>query len=106
VPLVLHVWLPLPVPGLDYLAPHDPPPDGEVPDPRDAGSDLLGRRLAVPWQGGLRVGWVAALRPARPAETLDLRPAIAWVAGGPLASHPPRAPCCAAQAERCAVPSA
>ncbi|MDA0700333.1 MAG: hypothetical protein O3A02_03890, partial [bacterium] len=71
-PIVLHVWLPLPVPGLDYLAPHDPPPElAETPVPDD-GADLaeeafVGRRLAVPWQGGLRVGWVAAVRPARAA---------------------------------------
>jgi primosomal protein N' (replication factor Y) (superfamily II helicase) len=106
VPLVLHVWLPLPVPGLDYLAPHDPPPDGGAPvgdADGDAAAGLVGRRLAVPWQGGLRVGWVAAVRAARPAETLDLRPAVAWVQGGPRLAAAPRT-MLASQAERCAVP--
>jgi primosomal protein N' (replication factor Y) (superfamily II helicase) len=113
VPLVLHVWLPLPLPGLDYLAPHDAPPDAAGARPRssdhvdaDPGVDLdglVGRRLAVPWQGGLRVGWVGAVRPARPAETLDLRPAIAWVAGRERLAGPART-MLAAQAARCAVP--
>jgi primosomal protein N' (replication factor Y) (superfamily II helicase) len=116
VPLVLHVWLPLPLPGLDYLAPHDAPPDAPGTRPRafgDAGADadpggdgadgLVGRRLAVPWQGGLRVGWVGAVRPARPAETLDLRPAIAWVGGRERLAGPART-MLAAQAARCAVP--
>jgi primosomal protein N' (replication factor Y) (superfamily II helicase) len=43
------------------------------------------------------------VRPARPAETLDLRPAIAWVAGGPRLAPAPRS-MLAAQADRCAVP--
>mgnify|MGYP002621083591 CR=1 FL=1 len=51
-PIVLHVWLPLPVPGLDYL----PPATFGDADPAE------GRRIAVPWQGGLRVGWVAGAR--------------------------------------------
>lgn len=111
-PEVLHVWLPVPVPGLDYLPPHlEPPtasvtPAGAVFDgrlPTLASQELAGRRVAVPWQGGLRVGWVASVRMASAAEALDLRPAIAWLDAGPSLTPPVRA-MLAAQAERCAVP--
>jgi len=100
VPAVLHVWLPVPVPGLDYLPPHAAGSAGPGAGSGDAG---VGRRLAVPWQGGLRVGWVADVRSASAAEALDLRPAIAWVAGEPLLAAPARA-MLSAQAARCAVP--
>jgi len=114
VPTVLHVWLPLPVPGLDYLPPHEPwSVDDPAPDEFAIGADraspgtdaaaAFGRRVAVPWQGGLRVGWVAGARRAAAAEALDLRPAIAWVAGGPRLGAPVRA-MLAAQAARCVVP--
>lgn len=94
-PAVLHVWLPVPVPGLDYLPPHGP-----GAEPPESG---VGRRVAVPWQGGLRVGWVAAVRRAGAAEALDLRPAIAWLAGAATLAAPVRA-MVSAQAARCAVP--
>ena len=111
-PEVLHVWLPVPVPGLDYLPPHADPPNGsstvadsvrDGPRPTAARPELAGRRVAVPWQGGLRVGWVASVRAASAAEALDLRPAIAWLDAGPSLSAPVSA-MLAAQAERCAVP--
>lgn len=106
-PTVLHVWLPLPVPGLDYLPPHDPPDPVDRPgrDPRDgsAARDGEGRRIAVPWQGGVRVGWVAAVRRGTAAEALDLRPAAAWLHGGPRLAPAVRV-MLAEQAARCAVP--
>jgi len=110
------VWLPVPVPGLDYLPPHGPAPqapDAAAPGPEGDGgrasvppataAEAVGRRVAVPWQGGLRVGWVAAVRRATAAEALDLRPAIAWIVGGPMLPGPVRA-MASAQAARCAVP--
>ena len=115
-PEVLHVWLPVPVPGLDYLPPHGPLPlaadagasgaglEGDWASASPATAAVgVGRRVAVPWQGGLRVGWVAAVRRASAAEALDLRPAIAWIAGGPSLGTPVRA-MASAQAARCAVP--
>ncbi|MBW6454306.1 MAG: hypothetical protein K0A98_00335 [Trueperaceae bacterium] len=115
-PEVLHVWLPVPVPGLDYLPPHDPAPRATgttAPDAVGEGDRAtdspataragVGRRVAVPWQGGLRVGWVAGARQASAAEALDLRPAIAWIAGGPALGAPVRT-MLSAQAARCAVP--
>jgi len=78
--------------------------DGDAPSASPAtASEGVGRRVAVPWQGGLRVGWVAAVRRASAAEALDLRPAIAWIAGGPALGAPVRA-MLSAQAARCAVP--
>ena len=110
------MWLPVPVPGLDYLPPHGPAPQamgagasgpegdrGGTSEPPTFAAEAVGRRVAVPWQGGLRVGWVAAVRRASAAEALDLRPAIAWVAGGPSLGAPVRA-MASAQAARCAVP--
>lgn len=115
-PEVLHVWLPVPVPGLDYLPPHGPLPlatDAGAPGAGGEGdwasvapataAEGVGGRVAVPWQGGLRVGWVAAVRRASAAEALDLRPAIAWIAGGPSLGAAVRA-MVSAQAARCAVP--
>jgi primosomal protein N' (replication factor Y) (superfamily II helicase) len=93
VPILLQVWLPLPVPPLDYLPPHtDPPAD-----------DPCGSRVAVPWQGGVLVGLVASVREARPAETLDARPAVAWVAGEERVG-PAGLALLAAQAARAGVP--
>ena len=111
-PRLLHVWLPLPVPGLDYLPPHVPLAVVEADASSSAEADAsiasdadptFGRRIAVPWQGGLRVGWVAGARHASAAEALDLRPAIAWVPGGLRLSAAVRA-MLAAQAARCVVP--
>lgn len=92
-PIVLHVWLPLPVPGLDYL----PPATFGDADPAE------GRRIAVPWQGGLRVGWVAGARAGHAAEALDLRPAAAWVDGEARLGVAVRT-MLSEQAARCAVP--
>jgi hypothetical protein len=112
VPLVLHVWLPVPLPGLDYLAPHDAPPDvgggGLRPDgsrptstrraPRRPRRPAPGGALA----GGLRVGWVAAVRPARRRRRSTCAPRSPGsrrrVAAGPVGAM------LAAQAARCAVP--
>lgn len=98
-PLALHVWVPLPVPGFDYLAPHDAP--------RGAG-DLapdrvpVGARIAVPWQAGVRVGVVVAAHDVG-AAALDLRPAVAWVDDEPWLPAAARE-MLARQAARCAVP--
>ncbi len=101
-PLALHVWVPLPVPGFDYLAPHDPPP-GTDASTADGFEGLVGARIAVPWQGGVRVGVVAAARPVGGAAALDLRPAVAWVDGSAWLGGPALA-MLSAQAARCVVP--
>ncbi len=101
-PLALHVWVPLPVPGFDYLAPHDPPADTDTGDP-DGVETLVGARIAVPWQGGVRVGIVAAARAVGGAAALDLRPAVAWVDARSWL-HAPARSMLAAQAARCVVP--
>jgi primosomal protein N' (replication factor Y) (superfamily II helicase) len=69
VPRALDVWLPLPVPPLLYLAPH----------PIDAGEAdaVAGARVAVPWQGGVRVGIVAEVVEVGAAKGLELKEAIA-----------------------------
>ncbi len=95
-PTAVHVWLPLPVPGFDFLAPHDGPEEG-------ASSAPVGARIAVPWQGGVRVGIAAEVREVGAAAALDLRPAVAWVDAQPYLTEPVRT-LLAAQAERCAVP--
>ena len=92
-PTLLQVWLPLPVPPLDYLPPLSQP----LPD------EPLGARLAVPWQGGVLVGVVAEVRVASIADAIDARPAVAWVALEERLSAPALATL-RAQAARAGVP--
>lgn len=92
-PTLLQVWLPVPVAPLDYLP---PPSQTLLADPR-------GRRLAVPWQGGVLVGVVAAARAAQPAEVLDARPAVAWIGTDERLSEAARV-MLEAQAARAGVP--
>jgi primosomal protein N' (replication factor Y) (superfamily II helicase) len=110
VPTAVHVWLPLPVPGFDFLAPHDGPvpasPEGapiRAGAPASAAHPLVGARIAVPWQGGVRVGIAAAVREVGAAAALDLRPAVAWVDDHAHLTEAART-MLAAQAARCAVP--
>jgi len=93
VPTLLQVWLPVPVPPLDYLPPLSQPLPNEP----------CGARLAVPWQGGVLVGVVAAVREGRAAEALDARPAVAWVGLEEQLSAPALV-MLRAQAARAAVP--
>lgn len=65
------VWLPLPVPPLAYLAPHDGP------------EGCVGARIAVPWQGGVRVGIVARIDELGAAKALELKEAVAVLDDGP-----------------------
>lgn len=99
---MLQIWLPLPLPALDYLAPMASPTVDPPAGPVD-GSWPLGARVAVSWQGGLRVGIVGAVREARSAETLDLRPAVAFLDTEPWLL-PPALQMIEAQARRCVVP--
>lgn len=74
-PRALDVLFPLPVPAFRYLAPYDDP---EGP---------LGARVAVPWQGGWRVGVVVGAADVRGSAALELREAIAWLDRRPFL-HP------------------
>ncbi|WP_167817012.1 primosomal protein N' [Thermus tengchongensis] len=66
---VLQVALPLPLPPMSYL-----PPLGQE------GEEALGRRVAVPWRGEVRVGVVVG-EGGRPSHAL--RHAIAYLDGAP-----------------------
>jgi primosomal protein N' (replication factor Y) (superfamily II helicase) len=78
VPAALDVWLPLPVPPLLYLAPH-----GEA-------LPVAGARVAVPWQGGVRVGVVAEVVEVSAAKALELKEAIALLDDAPWVVAPVR----------------
>jgi primosomal protein N' (replication factor Y) (superfamily II helicase) len=77
VPRALDVWLPLPVPPLLYLAPHG----------REA---VAGARVAVPWQGGVRIGIVAHVVEVGAAQALELREPIGFVDDEPWLLAPAR----------------
>ncbi len=76
-PRSLDVLLPLPLGPLRYLAPHT----GEVGDSGGAAdaSGAVGRRVVVPWQGGVRIGLVVGASEVRSAEALELREVIDWL---------------------------
>ncbi|WMT56744.1 replication restart helicase PriA [Truepera radiovictrix] len=69
--VALRVALPLPLPPFSFLPPHGAP----LP--------ALGSRVAVPWQGGVRVGLVVAYEALRGGAGLELRELI-----GALEPHP------------------
>ena len=64
---VLDILLPLPVPPLRYLSPFDAP----------RGS--VGARVAVPWQGRVRVGVVVGRGEVNPERAADYREALGWL---------------------------
>jgi primosomal protein N' (replication factor Y) (superfamily II helicase) len=90
VPRALDVWLPLPVPAFRFLAPH-------------AGEPAAGARVAVPWQGGIRVGLVAEVLEVSAAAALELRDAVALLDEEAWMLAPARR-MIAAQAARTAAP--
>lgn len=59
--MALRVLLPLPLPPFSFLPPHGAPP----PEP--------GCRVAVPWQGGVRIGLVVGQETLRGGAGLELR---------------------------------
>jgi primosomal protein N' (replication factor Y) len=69
--VALRVLLPLPLPPFSFLPPHGAP----LP--------ALGSRVAVPWQGGVRVGLVVGYEALRGGAGLELRELI-----GALEPHP------------------
>jgi len=72
VPAAIEVLVPLPLDPLSYLPPtlRGPPP--------------VGARVAVPWQGGLRVGLVTAVRQVGAGRGLELREAVDWLDAEPF----------------------
>jgi primosomal protein N' (replication factor Y) len=72
VPLAVQVLFPLPLAPLRYLAPFDRPPG------------VAGCRVAVPWQGSVRVGIVTSLEEANAGEALDLKEALEWLELEPI----------------------
>jgi primosomal protein N' (replication factor Y) (superfamily II helicase) len=89
VPRALDVWLPLPVPPLRYLA-----PEGREP--------VAGVRVAVPWQGGLRIGIVADVVEIGAAKALELKEVVGLIDEEPWLLAPARR-MLAAQAARAAA---
>lgn len=60
-PVAADILLPLPLPPFRYLVPFDQP------------APAVGCRVAVPWQGGLRLGLVAGLEDIPASKALELR---------------------------------
>lgn len=71
-PTVLDVLFPLPLAPLRFLAPFDAP-DGPP-----------GARVAVPWQGGVRIGLVLGVASERASKALELKEAIGWLDDQPF----------------------
>jgi len=65
--LAAEVLLPLPLPPFSFLVPH-----GTEPGP-------VGGRVAVPWQGSVRIGLCTGISPARLDDGLKLRELICWL---------------------------
>ncbi len=63
-PLTVQVLIPLPLPAFSYLVPFD------MPRP------VVGSRVAVPWQNGLRLGIVVAHDEVKAAKALELKEMI------------------------------
>ncbi len=99
-PLALDVWLPLPVPAFRFLAPHAGAPSARAPAAR---APVAGGRVAVPWQGGIRIGVVSAVVEVSAAAALELREAVALIDDQPWLLSPARR-MVAAQAARTATP--
>ncbi|CAN5900987.1 hypothetical protein BH24DEI2_BH24DEI2_18670 [soil metagenome] len=60
-PVAARVLLPLPLPAFSYLTPFGTP------------APAVGCRVAVPWQGGLRLGLVAGVEEVPASKALELR---------------------------------
>jgi primosomal protein N' (replication factor Y) (superfamily II helicase) len=65
VPIAVQVLFPLPLPAFSYVVPFDM----RVP--------VVGARVAVPWQHGLRVGIVVGTEDVKAAKVLELKEMIA-----------------------------
>lgn len=91
-PHALDVWLPLPVPAFRFLAPH-----------ARAAEAVAGARVAVPWQGGVRIGVIAEVLEVGVAAALELREAIDLLDVEPYLLAPARR-MIAAHAARTAAP--
>jgi primosomal protein N' (replication factor Y) (superfamily II helicase) len=72
VPTAVQVLFPLPLPAFSYVVPFDM----VVP--------VLGARVAVPWQHGLRVGIVVAIEEVKAAKVLELKEIIATLDDQPF----------------------
>ncbi len=73
-PTALEVLLPLPLEPLTYL-----PPLARPLGP-------IGARVAVPWQGGVRIGLVVGHREVPAGRGLELREAVDWLDARPFLS--------------------
>ncbi len=71
-PTALEVLVPLPLGPLSYL----PPSAGPTP--------AIGARVAVPWQGGARIGLVVGRREVAAGRGIELREAIAGLDPNPF----------------------
>ena len=71
VPVAVDVLLPLPLQPLRYLVPH-----GRDPGP-------VGGRVAVPWQGGVRLGLAVDVEETSAAKGLELKEIIDWLDDSP-----------------------
>lgn len=70
-PRALDVLFPLPLDALSYL------------EPLSGASIAVGRRVVVPWQGGVKVGVVVGERDVDPGRGLELRHVIGALDSGP-----------------------
>ena len=70
-PVAVDVLLPLPLQPLRYLVPFD-----AEPGPK-------GGRVAVPWQGGVRLGLATGLADVSATQALELKEVIGWVDAEP-----------------------
>lgn len=70
----IDVLFPLPLGPLTYLAPLR----------SGAGEGVVGRRVVVPWQAGVRVGLVARSRPVDAGRGLELRHALRYLDEAPF----------------------
>jgi primosomal protein N' (replication factor Y) (superfamily II helicase) len=103
VPRALDVWLPLPVPPLFYLAPQVGVGDGDADDATTSAS-LAGVRVAVPWQGSVRIGIVADVVEVSATKALELKEAIAYLDDAPWLLPPARRMLAAQAARSLTVP--
>ncbi len=70
----IDVLFPLPLGPLTYLAPLQ----------AEAGEAVVGRRVVVPWQAGVRVGVVVRSRPVDAGRGLELRHALRYLDAAPF----------------------
>ena len=90
-PTALDVLFPLPLSPLRFLAPLDRP------------LGAVGSRVAVPWQGAIRIGLVTAIDEIPAGKSLDYKEAVDWLDSRPFV-HPSGVTLVAELAERTATP--